>query len=111
MNRSFGWGSGNNRMNLLARLARFLVWLLVLSWGVSLLRRGIAWALRQRASSRDSSDAAAAQGRRLHRDPVCGMHVAEEIAIPLLEAGQTVHFCSDGCRDSYVASQRFKASA
>ncbi len=33
-------------MSFLARVMRFLFWLLVLSWSVTLLRRAIAWMLR-----------------------------------------------------------------
>ena len=36
------------------------------------------------------------------RDPVCGMHVAEVLSIPLREGGELVHFCSPACRDEYV---------
>jgi len=41
--------------------------------------------------------------RRLVRDPVCEMHVAEVLAVPLRESGELVHFCSTGCRDKYVS--------
>ena len=49
--------------------------------------------------------------RRLVRDPVCGTHVAEVLAIPLREGGELVHFCSVACRDKYVSSaQRMAAN-
>jgi hypothetical protein len=51
--------------------------------------------------------------RRLVRDPVCGVHVAEVLAIPLREGGEVVHFCSKACRDKYAASanpQKFAAN-
>jgi YHS domain-containing protein len=49
--------------------------------------------------------------RRLVRDPVCGMHVAEVLAVPLRESGELVHFCSTACRDKYVNStQRMAAN-
>lgn len=38
------------------------------------------------------------------RDPVCGMAVDPAAGKPSCEhAGQTVHFCHDGCRDKFVA--------
>ena len=48
--------------------------------------------------------------RRLVRDPVCGMHVAEELAIPLRDSGQLVHFCSAACRDEYASKTQRKAA-
>jgi hypothetical protein len=40
--------------------------------------------------------------RRLVRDPVCGAHVAEVLAIPLREGDQLLHFCSVACRDQHL---------
>jgi YHS domain-containing protein len=101
-------------MNFLARVMKFLFWLLIVSWSVSLLRQVLAWMLRgampaaqvnqdvagARGGSGDPQDGAAT--RRLVRDPVCGMHVAEVLAVPLGESGELVHFCSFACRDKYV---------
>jgi YHS domain-containing protein len=98
---------------------KFLFWLLIVSWSVALLRRVLAWMLR---GSMPAAQAAAAAGsaagggvgsgsgdtqngvaaRRLVRDPVCGMHVAEVLAVPLRESGELLHFCSLACRDRYV---------
>ncbi|HXJ05607.1 MAG TPA: hypothetical protein VNH65_10935 [Candidatus Acidoferrum sp.] len=113
-------------MNFLARIFRFMFWLLIVSWSVALLRRVMAWMLREampaqmdQASAGSSAQPGAgaddAQGglaaRRLVRDPVCGTHVAEVLAIPLREGGQLVHFCSVACRDKYVNStQRMAAN-
>ena len=44
--------------------------------------------------------------RKLVRDPICGTHVAEVVAIPLREGDHTVHFCSMACRDAYVQENR-----
>jgi len=107
-------------MTFLARIALFLFWLLVLSWSVALLRRGVAWMLRSAAqrnagkSAEQTSQAGASQAgasRRLHRDPVCGMHVSEEISFPVREGEATLHFCSAECRDKYTGAQRKAASA
>src|SRR3984885_11999431 len=86
-------------MNFIARVFRFLFWLLVVSWSVALLKKLVAWMVR--GATQQYSDPAGQhdpeisrrQGevgtsRRLVRDPVCGAHVAEVLAIPLREGGQ-----------------------
>ena len=99
-------------MSFLSRMVRFLFWLLVVSWSVALLRRVVSWMLRdavhnppQEGCGQDSLDAGGA-ARRLVRDPVCGMHVAEEVSIPLGYGGEIVHFCSPACRDIYAGQAR-----
>jgi hypothetical protein len=100
-------------MSFLSRVMRFLFWLLVLSWSVALLRRAVAWMLRggataaqQNGVDASTSNQDAGIARRLVRDPVCGVHMAEVLAIPLREGGEIVHFCSVECRDKYVASTK-----
>jgi|SRR5580693_1685737 YHS domain-containing protein len=116
-------------MNFLARIMRFLFWLVIVSWSVALLRRVLPWMLRGAMPSaqadQDAAGSAAGAGvgsesgdtqdgvaaRRLVRDPVCGMHVAEVLAVPLRESGELMHFCSVACRDKYVSSaQRMAAN-
>ena len=95
-------------MSFISRVIRFLFWLLVVSWSVALLRRLLAWMLRSSAtaSSQDvdvsGSSGATGMSRRLVRDPVCGAHVAEVLAIPLREGGELLHFCSIACRDEHL---------
>jgi YHS domain-containing protein len=116
-------------MDFLARIFRFLFWLVIVSWSVALLRRALAWMLRgampaQAEQGATGSGAGAGVGtesgntqsgvaaRKLVRDPVCGMHVAEVLAVPLRESGELVHFCSVACRDKYVnGTQRMAANA
>jgi YHS domain-containing protein len=117
-------------MNFLARIMKFLFWLLIVSWSVALLRRVLAWMLRgampaaradQQAASADSAAGAGGgpgsgdtrhgvAARRLVRDPVCGMHVAEVLAVPLRESGELLHFCSLACRDNYVHGRQRMAA-
>lgn len=115
-------------MDFLARVLRFLFWLLIVSWSVALLRRALAWMVRGAVPAQTEQDAvgsAAGTGaepgaggtqdgtiaRRLVRDPVCGTHVAEVLAVPLREGGELVHFCSVACRDKYVSgTQRMAAN-
>lgn len=95
-------------MSFISRIIRFLFWVLILSWGAALLRRVVAWMLRGGTAvpSRDADvtgrSAAVGMARRLVRDPLCGAHVAEVLAIPLREGGEVLHFCSIACRDEYV---------
>jgi YHS domain-containing protein len=99
-------------MNFLARIIRFLFWLLVVSWGVRLLRRIVGGMLRnESAPGPQTADAssgipAPAAARRLVRDPACGMHVDETLSIPLREGGELLHFCSLACRDAYALNTR-----
>lgn len=101
-------------MNFISRVIRFLFWLVILSWGVALLKRLVAWMVRGESSLQQqdreadiSADSGATgMSRRLVRDPVCGAHVAEVLAIPLRQEGQLVHFCSVQCRDEYLLANR-----
>jgi YHS domain-containing protein len=114
-------------MDFLGRIFKFLFWVLIVSWSVALLRRVLAWMLRGAMPAQAEQDAAGsaagagagvapgdAQGgvaaRRLVRDPICGMHVAEVLAVPLRESGELVHFCSMACRDKYVSGTRRMAA-
>lgn len=36
------------------------------------------------------------------KDPVCGLHVPESRALVSVQAGETIHFCSETCRAEYV---------
>ncbi len=110
-------------MSFLARIVRFLFWLLIVSWSVALLRRLVGWMLRKATTPEqgheDADGAGAEQGsaqgglaaRRLVRDPICGMHVAEVLAVPLREGGELVHFCSSTCRDTYVSGSQQRMAA
>ena len=95
---------------LSSRVMRFLIWLVALCWAVALLRRAVAWMLRGFLNSLTRREAAPDQqptvgSRRLVRDPVCGVHVAEERAIPLRTGDEVVHFCSAACRDQYAVNE------
>ena len=103
---------------------KFLFWLLIVSWGVALLRQLLAWMLRGALPAAQTDQGAAGAGigsppgdtlhgaaaRRLVRDPVCGMHVAEALAVPLGESGELVHFCSLACRDKHVNGRQRMAA-
>ena len=104
-------------MNFLARIIRFLFWLLVLSWGVALLRRFAGWVLRQAVTGIPRPEVSSntlnvpGDSRRLVHDPVCGMHLAEVLAIPARQNGELVYFCSAECRDKFLRTEKKAAAA
>jgi YHS domain-containing protein len=103
-------------MNLLFGIVRFLFWVLVVSWSVRLLRRTVGWMLRDATAApspgadRFGAPQDSGTPRRLVRDPVCGMHVAEEVALPFRDGTEMVWFCSEACLDAYAAGARKKAA-
>jgi YHS domain-containing protein len=100
-------------MTFIARIFRFLFWTLVVSWSVALLRRFVAkMAVDGAERHPDVHVPSDSMARKLVRDPVCGMHMAETIAVPLRDRGELIHFCSSECRDKYVVgSQKLAANA
>jgi hypothetical protein len=100
-------------MGILARIVRFLFWLLVLSWSVWLLKRILGSMVRGATEeSQNQSVQDAPANKRLVRDPLCGMHVAEELAIPVRSGNEMIHFCSPECRDRYLnETQKLAANA
>jgi YHS domain-containing protein len=94
-------------MTFFVRMLRYLFWLVVVSWSVAILRRIVgkmASGDRQRKPYADvPSDAV---NQKLVRDPVCGMHVAEGLALPLDQGKEVLHFCSAACRDKYLSETR-----
>jgi len=91
-------------MGFLGRLLRFLFWVVVIGWAVRLLGRAIGKAVRPKPAPRGTDQVPVTGGKRLVRDPVCGMHLAEELALPLKANGEVLHFCSDQCRQKYESS-------
>ena len=107
-------------MEWLARLVRFVFWVVVISWAMRLIGRVAGWALRRAVQPERGTEEADSAGdappgprvatRQLVRDPVCGMHLAETLAIPYRDGGELVHFCSAECRDKYAAGSLRRAA-
>jgi YHS domain-containing protein len=97
-------------MSFLGRILKFLFWVLVVSWAVRVLGRVIG-AGSPRTEGPKAGAAPQGAKKRLVRDPVCGMHMAEELALPLEANGETLHFCSEECRARYRSSMTRRASA
>lgn len=106
-------------MAILSRIFRFLFWLLVLSWSMALLRRALRYLVRNAgvpagtagAGAGPSTVDATAASQQLVRDPVCGMHVAESLALALRDGATTVYFCSLECRAKYHSGERATRAA
>jgi hypothetical protein len=66
-------------MGFLSRLIRFVFWVLIVSWVIRLVGRLFSGG--RQASVRETGAAAtrdsAVPGKRLVKDPVCGMHLAK----------------------------------
>ncbi len=100
-------------MGIIGSFFRFLFWVLVLSWSISLLRRLFGWLFSDAVQSRQRPQEAtpkAEVSKRLVRDPMCGMHVAEELAIAIRTGSEVLHFCSPVCRDAYLQSTQKMAA-
>lgn len=94
-------------MTFIVRMLKFLFWLLVVSWTAAILRN-IVGKMATGGESRNSYVDVPnnAVNQKLVRDPVCGMHVAEALALPLQQGAETVHFCSTECREKYLNGER-----
>ena len=92
-------------VTFLARVFRFILWLLFFAWVAWLVRKLAGAATRTAVPSRPP-DAAFQTPKRLYRDPWCGTHVSPEISHTLEDSGQVLHFCSAECRERYRLSLR-----
>jgi YHS domain-containing protein len=100
---------------LIAWIGRVLLILFVVRLIVSLFRSG---ASRSTGASPNAGGARPSNrggrkekiGAKLVRDPQCGTYVSETSAIRASRHGETLHFCSERCRDQYLQSSRANAS-
>ena len=95
-------------MSFLARLFRFIFWVLIVSWSISLLRRVVnRMGAAAQPERKDPLDVASdAVSRKLVRDPVCGMHLAEGLALMERNGGQPFYFCSEECRKKFIGEPK-----
>jgi YHS domain-containing protein len=104
-------------MNFLARAVRFVVGVVILSWGLKLLARFFAWVMKTSGVPGAQTNYAQPGGaqrqlvaRQLMRDPVCGMHMPQNLAIPYRDNGELKYFCSAECRDKYASGTLRRAA-
>jgi YHS domain-containing protein len=100
-------------MTFILRMLRYLFWLLVVSWSVAILQRIVGKMASGNAGPKPDLDVPNnSVSSKLVRDPICGMHVAEGLALPVRQGSEIVHFCSAECRDKYLnGTQKISASA
>jgi YHS domain-containing protein len=100
-------------MTFIIRALRYLFWLLIVSWSVAILQRIVGKMVSGNIGPRPDLDVPNnAVNSKLVRDPICGMHVAEGLALPVRQGTEIVHFCSAECRDKYLnGTQKISASA
>ena len=98
-------------MTFLARIVRFLFWLLVISWSMAILRRLVGKMGHQGRPENSTMDVENdATSKKLVRDPICGMHIAEGLALTLRQGNELQYFCSADCRDQYLGTQKFASN-
>jgi hypothetical protein len=100
-------------MTFIIRALRYLFWLLIVSWSVAILQRIVGKMVSGNTGPKPDLDVPNnAVNSKLVRDPICGMHVAEGLALPVRQGTEIVHFCSAECRDKYLnGTQKISASA
>jgi YHS domain-containing protein len=99
-------------MTFIARLLRFLFWVAVVSWSLSLLRRLVgAMTAGGSAQNQDTGVPPNPLSQKLVRDPVCGMHIAPGLGLAVNDGGEMVQFCSPECRDKYLNGRRNRFAA
>ena len=93
-------------------MLRFVFWLLIVSGTTSILRRLVAHMGEGAGEGRGGVDRPGDEAaEKLLRDPICGMHVAKGLAVPLREGTEILYFCSAACRDRYLSgTKRFAAN-
>jgi YHS domain-containing protein len=100
-------------MTFIARILKYLFWLAVVSWSVAILRRIVGKMANGGVGAKPYVDVPNdSVNQKLVRDPICGMHLTEGLALPLKQGSEIVHFCSAECRDKYLnGTQKISASA
>jgi YHS domain-containing protein len=84
------------------RLLLFLILAVVVARAFWRMFDGIVEAVSGAPPDARASDRSVA----MVRDPVCGTFVLPERAVALVDRGERLHFCSERCRDSYLAKTR-----
>ena len=94
-------------------MLRYVFWVLVVSWTVRLLGRLVGQMGSGAPQGKSYVDVTKdAVSKKLVRDPVCGIHISEGLALPLRQGNETVYFCSAECREKYLdGNKKFAANA
>ncbi|HEV2488992.1 MAG TPA: hypothetical protein VGT03_04225 [Candidatus Acidoferrales bacterium] len=100
-------------MKFLGRMLRYIFWFVVAAAIAWLVKRVFASAARRQVETANQRPPvnAPVTPKLLHRDPVCGSYVAEEISYSWEQGNETLHFCSRECLEHYRAGDRIAAGA
>jgi YHS domain-containing protein len=74
---------------------------------VGMVLKGFAEAMKPGSTATGATPRSVGQvplSGELKKDPVCGTYISAASSIKQTVAGETVHFCSQDCRDKYVAT-------
>lgn len=95
-------------------MLRTLLYLILTAFVLTLLR-GIVGIIGKAFTQAVSGDRASQEGPRaqprqpaggaLHKDPVCGIYVAESSAFRMKQGNETIWFCSEECLRKYSGSR------
>jgi len=86
-------------------LFRFVVLPLLVLWLLRSILRSIFGGLNSQVAAKPARSApTVSPGGELKKDPVCGTYVSADTSVTKRIDGQTLHFCSPGCRDKYRAA-------
>ena len=86
-------------------LFRFVVLPLLVLWLLRSILRSIFGGLNSQVAAKPARPApTVSPGGELKKDPVCGTYVSADTSVTKRIDGQTLHFCSPGCRDKYRAA-------
>jgi len=85
---------------MFAFLWRMLLFITAL-WFVQRLLGSLFGSVKKKPAARAQS--AKSQSARMVKDPVCGMYLDPRLAISLERKEETCYFCSEECRQKYLA--------
>ncbi len=86
----------------LTRVIFYLLLVLLVARAIRQFLGHVAEGMRGESGPRHRGE----QGVRMARDPVCGTFVLPSAALAVRDANGIHHFCSDKCRDAFMARAR-----
>ncbi len=92
-------------MGWLIRLALFLIVLTLVRSLVARLFSPKSTQRRSRPSKRTTRTKRTIEGHMV-KDPQCGIYVATDLAIIARSKDETLHFCSEECRDKFLQATK-----
>ncbi len=93
------------------RLLLIIILLLVIYWAARSLWRDFKNLRPKTSSKKAPSSSLPAVTDKLVRDPVCGVYCAKKEAYTVIWKGKVYYFCSEECRQKFLASKGSAASS